>query len=499
MIRASKAIDGNFIYTVSEYIVTFGDLINTIYDQTRFLRNALEKMSFGYNMDYSTAMKGYEKYKKIVKTLERRFLNPINSNWANIWAVELHGAYGMKDMYYSAAQKALKSVNTIKAVLGKFSLISSIDGFSNNAKKGYDAMVEWRDILRNLQDNECPGDEVLYAKAVSYTRRIFSFYYTAASSDLASLMSLKGKLAGTISLALWDFSLYSSGFGDWMHNQWTFEIKMQTQTLRCNDKCPRCDKNPCECNDRCPKCGGKPCVCKDKCPKCGKRPCVCRPPQPQITPIHDPSGYVYEGVPSNRLEGVTATCYYKEFTEDMYGDTHENIVLWDAKEYGQENPLKTDENGYYRWDVPQGLWQVKFEKEGYETVYSEWLPVPPPQLDVNIAMTQARQPEINRVHAYKNAVEITFDKIMQTESLVKDNIIIYDGDQAVKGNIVLLDEETNPTIANKTFASKLRYTCQKSFKNKEIKLLIKKNVKSYSSINMENDYECTIPDRKSVV
>lgn len=493
MIRASKAIDGNFIYKVSEYIVTFGDLINTIDDQTRFLRNALEKMSFGYNMDYSTAMKGYEKYKKIVKTLERRFLNPINSNWANIWAVELHGAYGMKDMYYSAAQKALKSVNTIKAVLGKFSLISSIDGFSNNAKKGYDAMVEWRDILRNLQDNECPGDEVLYAKAVSYTRRIFSFYYTAASSDLASLMSLKGKLAGTISLALCDFSLYSSGFGDWMHNQWTFEIKMQTQTLRCNDKCPRCDKNPCECNDRCPKCGGKPCVCKDKCPKCGKRPCVCRPPQPQITPIHDPSGYVYEGVPSNRLEGVTATCYYKEFTEDMYGDTHENIVLWDAKEYGQENPLKTDENGYYRWDVPQGLWQVKFEKEGYETVYSEWLPVPPPQLDVNIAMTQARQPEINRVHAYKNAVEITFDKFMQTESLVKDNIIIYDGDQAVKGNIVLLDEETNPTIANKTFASKLRYTCQKSFKNKEIKLLIKKNVKSYSSINMENDYECTIP------
>lgn len=246
----------------------------------------------------------------------------------------------------------------------------------------------------------------------------------------------------------------------------------------------------------------------ENCPNPDPKPKPNNPPSPKPKPGNggnhnsgnpndnvqiDPSGFVYEGVPSNRLEGVTATCYYKEFTEDMYGDTHENIVLWDAKEYGQENPLKTDENGYYRWDVPQGLWQVKFEKEGYETVYSEWLPVPPPQLDVNIAMTQARQPEINRVHAYKNAVEITFDKFMQTESLVKDNIIIYDGDQAVKGNIVLLDEETNPTIANKTFASKLRYTCQKSFKNKEIKLLIKKNVKSYSSINMENDYECTIP------
>ena len=44
----------------------------------------------------------------------------------------------------------------------------------------------------------------------------------------------------------------------------------------------------------------------------------------------DPSGYVYEAVSSNRLEGVTATCYYKEMVEDMYGDLHENVVLWDA-------------------------------------------------------------------------------------------------------------------------------------------------------------------------
>ncbi|MBR1412443.1 MAG: leucine-rich repeat protein, partial [Prevotella sp.] len=94
----------------------------------------------------------------------------------------------------------------------------------------------------------------------------------------------------------------------------------------------------------------------------------------------DPSGYVYEGVQSNRLQGVTATCYYKETGEDMYGDPYEKEVLWDAEEYAQENPLFTDENGFYRWDVPQGLWRVKFEKEGYQTTYSEWLPVPPPQL-----------------------------------------------------------------------------------------------------------------------
>jgi len=54
----------------------------------------------------------------------------------------------------------------------------------------------------------------------------------------------------------------------------------------------------------------------------------------------------------------------------MYGDPYEKEVLWDAEEYAQENPLFTDENGFYRWDVPQGLWRVKFEKEGYLTTYS---------------------------------------------------------------------------------------------------------------------------------
>ncbi|MFR9261047.1 MAG: hypothetical protein ACLVL2_08980 [Bacteroides cellulosilyticus] len=64
---------------------------------------------------------------------------------------------------------------------------------------------------------------------------------------------------------------------------------------------------------------------------------------PPSAPILDPSGYVYEAVPSNRLQGVTATCYYKEMVEDMYGELHENIVLWNAAEYAQENPLFTDE------------------------------------------------------------------------------------------------------------------------------------------------------------
>ena len=110
--------------------------------------------------------------------------------------------------------------------------------------------------------------------------------------------------------------------------------------------------------------------------------------------------------------------------EDMYGDLHENIVLWDAEEYAQKNPLFTDENGMYAWDVPQGLWQVKFEKEGYQTTYSEWLPVPPPQLEVNIGMVQNVQPEVKSAKAYEDGVEVEFSKYMKPETLTADNLYL---------------------------------------------------------------------------
>ena len=202
----------------------------------------------------------------------------------------------------------------------------------------------------------------------------------------------------------------------------------------------------------------------------------------------DPSGFVYEGVFSNRLEGVTATAYYKETVEDMYGDLHENIVKWDAAEYAQENPLFTDENGYYRWDVPQGLWQVKFEKEGYETTYSEWLPVPPPQLDVNIAMRQNVQPNVKNARAYEDAVEVEFDKYMMPELLNTDNIIVMAGNQQIEGTIELLNEEVKYEGESETFASKVRFNANAPFEGTEVTLMVNNRVKSYAGIRMQDNY-----------
>ena len=205
----------------------------------------------------------------------------------------------------------------------------------------------------------------------------------------------------------------------------------------------------------------------------------------------DPSGYVYEAVSSNRLQGVTASVYYKETVEDMYGDLHENIVLWNAEEYAQQNPLFTDENGMYRWDVPQGLWQVKFEKEGYETTYSEWLPVPPPQLDVNIAMRQFLQPTVKNVKAYADGIEMEFDKYMDPETLTPDNILVTKNGNAVNGTIKLLNEEVAYEGQNQTYASKVRFEVpeeEKLLTTDEVQLTVRRAVKSYAGTPMENDY-----------
>ena len=205
----------------------------------------------------------------------------------------------------------------------------------------------------------------------------------------------------------------------------------------------------------------------------------------------DPSGYVYEAVSSNRLQGVTATVYYKETTEDMYGVLHQEPVLWDAEEYAQENPLFTDENGMYRWDVPQGEWQVKFEKDGYETTYSEWLPVPPPQLEVNVGMKQIRQPEVKQARAYSDGIDIEFDKYMLPALLNTDNILVTQNSQSVTGTIKMLNEEAAYENSLTKYVSKVRFVPTTPFTADEVTLTISNQVKSYAGIQMQDNYQQT--------
>ena len=166
------------------------------------------------------------------------------------------------------------------------------------------------------------------------------------------------------------------------------------------------------------------------------------PYTPNKKPLHDPSGFVCEAVESNRLEGVTATCLYKKQVEDMYGDKHEEVTVWDAENYGQINPQLTDRQGMYSWMVPAGQWQVLYEKDGYETQRSAWLPVPPPQLDVNVGMVRRAQPALSEGHAYERAIDVTFSLYMKGNYITPQTLTFWQDGQQLQGELKATNGET---------------------------------------------------------
>ncbi len=197
--------------------------------------------------------------------------------------------------------------------------------------------------------------------------------------------------------------------------------------------------------------------------------------------VIDPSGFTYEAVASNRLSGVKTTIYYKNEKGE--------ITQWKAEEYGQQNPLLTDSQGKYRWDVPEGEWQVKYEKDGYETNYSDWLPVPPPQMDVNVGLVDKSAPTIQTVNGYPDYIEIIFDKYMDIASFTKESVKLEANGKAIPTSITFTDAEVSPENSNKTYGRVLHLsyeTVQETGVSVAVKL--SKTIKSYCGTEMSEDY-----------
>lgn len=196
----------------------------------------------------------------------------------------------------------------------------------------------------------------------------------------------------------------------------------------------------------------------------------------------DPSGYICEAVDSNRVEGVTCTVFYSPNPDGS------NAVVWNAEEAGQQNPQLSDSMGHYEWFVPVGYWQVKYEKDGYATAYSDWLPVPPPQTEVNIAMTSLKAPEIKSVYAYQNEIDIEFSQYMNTYTVADGTVTVTLNGEKVNGRIVPVNAEKgfdNPVI---NYATKFRFIPDESFSKDDVVTVSVKNAANYAD-NTINDFE----------
>ena len=115
----------------------------------------------------------------------------------------------------------------------------------------------------------------------------------------------------------------------------------------------------------------------------------------------DPSGFVYEIDTEESIQGATVTAYWVPFdendTEYWNNKPRENEYgqVWDPTGFSQDNPITTDMSGWYAWDVPEGWWRVKAEHPDYETAWSEWVEVPPPQTEVHIGMKKCADEQGN--------------------------------------------------------------------------------------------------------
>ena len=203
----------------------------------------------------------------------------------------------------------------------------------------------------------------------------------------------------------------------------------------------------------------------------------------------DPSGYVYEGVESNRISGVEATIYYKE-SEDA------EVVVWDASEYDQTNPLYSDEFGAYAWDVPEGLWQVEFNKEGYETAYSDWLPVPPEQLEVNVGMVSLSAPEVEFINAYNNEIEVAFNQYVDISSVNEDNVKFTLDGAEIEGVFEPVDAQPGTTDEDMMLAKVYHFVTSDTISGK-VECSIE-NVSNYNGTVMGDAYTGTFRTEKEI-
>ncbi len=173
--------------------------------------------------------------------------------------------------------------------------------------------------------------------------------------------------------------------------------------------------------------------------------------------VIDPSGYTYEAVTSNRLADVTATLLKSDSPDGPF-------TVWDAAAYGQQNPLTTDAQGKYGWNVPFGYWKVAYSKPGYETAYSQVFQIPPPRFDVNVGLTRIAAPTVTLTRATSgsaSSVTVGFDDYMDVAT-VTGRLTIVDGNgNPISGTVQPVDPQAAPD--GKQLAKTFRFAPDQPF------------------------------------
>jgi large repetitive protein len=212
-----------------------------------------------------------------------------------------------------------------------------------------------------------------------------------------------------------------------------------------------------------------------------------RDPDAEPSWIYDPSGYVYEAVPSNRLQGVTATALQKQ--------PDGSWKMWDAEWYLQKNPVVSGGDGRYGWDVPEGQWQVVYHKDGYMEARSDVLTVLPPHTDVNVGMVSYEAPQVDWTWVENGgaALRLNFSKYMLPESITDEAVQVKVSSSGAVISGVLEPVDPEPDSKGKPLARSFRFTPEQPLAAGETyRLEVNSMVLSYAGVPMVADYTADV-------
>ncbi|MEF3311490.1 fibronectin type III domain-containing protein [Paenibacillus sp. GYB004] len=219
--------------------------------------------------------------------------------------------------------------------------------------------------------------------------------------------------------------------------------------------------------------------------KCKLKPYPEKKPQADPKFIWDPSGYVYEGLPDNRVPDVKATVLEQDPVSGLWN-------VWDAAWYGQANPQYTNGEGRYGWDVPKGRWQVMYEKDGYETAYSHEMEVLPPHFDVNVPIVSYQPPEVTSVTARPGggSVDVYFSKPVNADDLAPELIRLDGREGTVSGSVYGIGPVT---VGGRMLAYGIRFQPAAPLTAGETYVVtVSRLVTSYADIPLQADVRRTV-------
>jgi large repetitive protein len=208
-------------------------------------------------------------------------------------------------------------------------------------------------------------------------------------------------------------------------------------------------------------------------------------------PKYDPSGYVYEAIESNRLEGVKATVFNQNPDMTLW-------EVWDAAWFEEVNPQVTDKMGRYGWDVPEGWWQVCYEKDGYVPAKSAELKVLPPHFDVNIGMVSYAPPQVEALRAISSSsgqdfIEVTLSKYIDVDSLTNGTITLHTAaGEPMNGVVKALQNEQEEIDKRLTRVVRFEPINELVVGNSYPVTVNSDTVYSYSGVQMANPYTSAV-------